>query len=248
MKTVVFCEGTTDLLMIQFVLQYKYGWKYDGFLENAVTNRLLKKILKKDKASIEIRSCGGIMNITNKMKEFQDYMEYATRDEELFDKVIVLIDHDTCDSNSEFMNKLNDTLDDTFTEKDINVDSKWKLHNLIKGELELDLFIRSLPETEVGAIESVMLEALSTDQIEENLIKSSNQFISEMSQKQTRYLQKKSLISKATFNTYFAIRTPEEKYDERARVLKAYDWENNEVLNKSFGFLDVGVEKCYDSC
>ena len=38
MKAVVFCEGTTDLLMIQFVLQYKYGWKYDGFVENTVSN------------------------------------------------------------------------------------------------------------------------------------------------------------------------------------------------------------------
>jgi len=46
-KTVIFCEGTTDLLMIQFVLQYRYGWKYHGFLENAETQRLLKKTLEK---------------------------------------------------------------------------------------------------------------------------------------------------------------------------------------------------------
>ena len=62
MKAVVFCEGTTDLLMIQFVLQYKYGWKYDGFVENTVSNRLMKRILVKDGAKIEIRSCGGITN------------------------------------------------------------------------------------------------------------------------------------------------------------------------------------------
>lgn len=43
MKTMIFCEGTTDLLMIQYVLQYKYGWHYNGFLENAETNRLRKR-------------------------------------------------------------------------------------------------------------------------------------------------------------------------------------------------------------
>ena len=56
MKAVILCEGTTDLLMIQYVLQYRYGWKYEGFLENAVTNRLLKKKLKKDGSNIEIQS------------------------------------------------------------------------------------------------------------------------------------------------------------------------------------------------
>lgn len=64
-----------------------------------------------------------------------------------------------------------------------------------------------------------------------------------MAQNQDRYLQKKSLVAKAVFNTYFAIRTPEEKYDERARVLKAYDWEKNQVLNDSFDFLDISTKR-----
>lgn len=242
MRAVVFCEGTTDLMMIQFVLQYRYGWKYDGFLENAVTNRLLKKILIKDGASIEIRSCGGIMNIPNKMREFQEQMEFATRQEEFFDKVIVLIDHDTIDSNLAFINKVNENLQTHFRESDINADSKWKVNNLIVGELDLDLYIRCIPEKETGAIETIMLEALATDTIEEDIIEDSKNFILEIAQKQNRYLQKKSLVAKAIFNTYFAIRTPEEKYDERARVLKAYDWEKNEVLNNSFNFLDVSTE------
>lgn len=239
MRAVVFCEGTTDLLMIQFILQYKYGWKYDGFLENAETNRLLKKVLIKEGASIEIRSCGGIMNIPNEMKKFQEQMELATRRTECFSKVIVLIDHDTIDSNTDFLNKVNENLRTNFTERDINVDRKWVVNNLIFGNLELDIHIKCLPEKEIGAIETVMLEALATDSVEENLIDDSKNFIFEMAQKQNRYLQKKSLVSKAIFNTYFAIRTPEEKYDERARVLNAYDWEKNKVLNNSFDFLDV---------
>ena len=87
-----------------------------------------------------------------------------------------------------------------------------------------------------------MLEALATDEVEENLIKDSNDFITEMAQKQNRYLKKKSRIPKAVFNTYFAIRTPEERYDERARILKAYDWKSNETINKSFSFLDIPTQ------
>lgn len=242
MRAVVFCEGTTDLMMIQFVLQYRYGWKYDGFLENSVTNRLLKKTLIKDGASIEIRNCGGIMNIPNKMREFQEQMEFATRKEEFFDKVIILIDHDTIDSNIAFIDKVNEKLQTHFRECDINVDRKWKVNNLIVGELDLDLYIRCIPEKETGAIETIMLEALATDTVEEDIIEDSKKFILEIAQKQNRYLQKKSLVAKAVFNTYFAIRTPEEKYDERARVLKAYDWEKNKVLNNSFDFLDVSTK------
>ena len=46
MKTAILCEGTTDLLMIQFILQYKYKWRYSGFLENAENNKINKKDFK----------------------------------------------------------------------------------------------------------------------------------------------------------------------------------------------------------
>ena len=108
MRAVVFCEGTTDLLMIQFVLQYRYGWKYQGFVENSETNRLIKRKLKKEEATIEIRSCGGIMNIPNELKELQEQIAFSVRKNEVFDKVFVLIDHDTVSSNVEFMDKVNE--------------------------------------------------------------------------------------------------------------------------------------------
>ena len=28
------------------------------------------------------------------------------------------------------------------------------------------------------------------------------------------------------------------KYDERARILRAFDWEKNQMLNQCFGFLE----------
>lgn len=84
-----------------------------------------------------------------------------------------------------------------------------------------------------------MLQALNVDEIENDLIQQSEQFMRNTSTRQNRYLQKDSRIHKAIFNTYFAIRTPEEKYDERARILKAFDWKNNEVLNEYFAFLNI---------
>ena len=242
MRAVILCEGTTDLLMIQYVLQYRYGWEYEGFLENAVTNKLLKKTLKKNGASIEIHSCGGITNIPTKMKSIKDQLEYVTRKEEFIDRVIVLIDHDTVDSNRIFIEQINENLDAQFVEGDINNNTKWTINNFIFGLCQVDLCFRCLPENETGAIEKIMLEALATDEVEENLIKDSNDFITEMAQKQNRYLKKKSRIPKAVFYTYFAIRTPEERYDERARILKAYDWKSNETINKSFSFLDIPTQ------
>lgn len=108
MRAVILCEGTTDLLMIQYVLQYRYDWEYEGFWENSVTNKLLKKTLKKDGSNIEIQSCGGITNIPIKMKSIKDQLEYVTRKEEFIDKVIILIDHDTIDSNREFIEQINE--------------------------------------------------------------------------------------------------------------------------------------------
>ena len=121
-------------------------------------------------------------------------MEYSTKKEELFDKVIILIDHDTVDSNKIFVDKLNEKLQTNFNERDINVDIKWKTDNLVFKEIELDFYISCLPEEETGAIESVMLEALVTDDIEENLVNNSEKFILYIRENQDRYLQRKSLI------------------------------------------------------
>ena len=169
MKTAILCEGTTDLLMIQFILQYKYKWRYSGFLENAETNRLIKRTLRKNKSVVEIENCRGIMKIPEKLREIKDLLELAARPEEMFDKVIVLIDHDTVSSNKEFIDKVNENLGTHFQEKDINVETKWIINNVIWGEKEIDIFIRCLPETQIGAIEKIMLEALATDEIECNL-------------------------------------------------------------------------------
>ncbi|MBQ6786717.1 MAG: hypothetical protein IJO85_03225 [Lachnospiraceae bacterium] len=239
MKTIIFCEGTTDLLMIQFVLQYKYDWKYQGFVENSVSNRLLKRTLEKEGNIVEICSCGGMTNIPNEVFKLKDKLELATKSEELYDKVIIMIDHDTIDSNREFLEKLNEKLTTQFEEEHINSDINWLIDNNILGCLQIKLFVKCIPEGETGAIETILLEALGTDDIEKELILNSKEFIEKIAVKQNRYLQKKSRVCKAVFNTYFAIRTPEEKYDERARVLKAYNWKENAVLNQGFDFLNI---------
>ena len=242
MKTIIFCEGTTDLLMIQFVLQYKYDWKYQGFVENSVSNRILKRILKKDGDLVEINSCGGMMNIPNEMSKLKDKLELATKRDELYDKVIVMIDHDTMTTNAEFLDKINEKLETDFKEYHMNTDVEWSIYNGVFGNYVVPFFIKCIPESETGAIETVLLEALGTDELEKGLISDSKKFIEETAENQNRYLQKKSRVCKAIFNTYFAIRTPEEKYDERARVLKAYDWRNNPVLSQGFDFLDISAQ------
>lgn len=239
MRTVVLCEGTTDLLMIQFVLQYKYGWKYDGFEENSETNMLISKQFKRDGDVAIIRSCRGMMNIPKEMLRIKDMTSFVTRREETIDKVIVLIDHDTADSNKEFLDHINENLNTKFAEDDINSYIEWNINNIVWKNVKIDLLIKCIPEDETGAIENILLEALDTDDIEHNLINDSRQFVMAVESKQKRYLQRKSLISKAVFNTYFAIRMPEEAPRERSKVLRTYDWKNNVVLNEGFRFLDI---------
>lgn len=238
MRIRILCEGTTDLLLLQFILQYKYGWTYSGFVENAETNRLVKRVLIKDGDKIEINSCGGISNIPRFMEEVKQMVRYSTRQEELYQKVIVMIDHDTITSNSEFLYRLNTELSGDFDENYMNCWNPWPVESQMFGMINVDLYIKCVPDYEVGAIENVMLDALNIDAVEDDLINKSTEFIRDISIRQKRYLQKKSRISKAIFNTYFSIRAPEEKYDERARILSRFDWENNEILNMNFGFLD----------
>ena len=71
-------------------------------------------------------------------------MEFSTRQKEFFDKVLVLIDHDTVDSNKAFVKEMNEKLRTNFEESDLKTDRKWKIKNLV-AELELDLYICCIP-------------------------------------------------------------------------------------------------------
>ena len=139
MKTLIFCEGTTDVLLIQFVLQYKYGWKYEGFLENTVTNRLIKRNLVKEGHHIEIISCGGINNIPDELQKLKDKVLYVTKTEDICDKVIVMIDHDTMDSNQTFVQQLNEKIETDFTEEQISKWIYWEIENMVLGEQKIEI-------------------------------------------------------------------------------------------------------------
>ena len=239
MKAIILCEGTTDLLLLQFIMQFKYDWKYDGFVENKISNRLVQRTLKKENKKVEIRSCGGISEIPVNMEKIKDLIQNATKQEEIYDKVMIMIDHDTIESNKEFIELLNQKTAGSFLEKQMNSWSEWMIENSILGNQKIPLYIKCVPEEDTGAIESIMLDALNTDEIEEIVINETKSFVNKVEESQNRYLQKKSKVCKAIFNAYFAIRVPEEKYDERARILKAYDWKNNNILQDSFSFLDI---------
>lgn len=240
MRTVILCEGTTDLIMLQFLLQYKYGWRYKGFIENTESNRLVVRKLERENGdSIELKSCGGISNIPEKLSELKDSNENATKAEEVIQRIIVMFDHDTVKSPEEFLASMNDKIGTDFKDDIFGKYVDWNMQDAFEDMISVKLLLLFVPAGETGAIETVMLNALNTDKIEEDLIISSEKFIDFVIKQQDRYLQKKSRWKKAIFNTYFVIRAPEEKYDERAKILSAYDWKGNEVLEKSFGFLDL---------
>lgn len=239
MKTIICCEGTTDLLMIQFVLQFKYGWKYKGYEEDKSNNRLLVRELKRGNDIAKIMSCGGIMKIPNELEKIFDRQMNVTKQDEIWNRIIIMIDHDTEEGTSEFLTKLNGKIQQDIRERQLNSQIQLAISNSIFGNIPIELQIQCIPKNDTGAIEKIMLEALNTDEVEDKLIKECDGFIQGIVAMQERYLQRQSRVSKAVFNTYFAIRAPEEKYDERARILNVYDWKNNEVLNSSFTFLDI---------
>lgn len=239
MNAIILCEGTTDLIMLQFMLQFKYKWKYKGFIENSVTNMLQEKSFTRNEDSLQIKSCGGIHNIPKQLRKIQERCSFAMRQEECYQKVLVMIDNDTIESKDLFIRQVNQEIGSDFSESVMNMGAlDWNIKNDVLGNITVSLLMNCIPDQHCGAIEQVMFEALQTDVIEEMLISESKQYIERMANQQSRYLQAKSRHAKASINTYFAIRFPEEKYDERARILRAFDWENNPSLSQSFRFLE----------
>ncbi len=239
MKSIILCEGTTDLLLLQFLLEYKYGYKYKTSVVNPKSSKLKSKTLDKDKSSIEIRACDGIDNIPKELKSVIDKNIYAQQ-EEVYHTIMVLIDKDTAISDMQFLSKCNYCALKGWKSFKVEEWLEYEMMTTFNETIKLKVYFKSIPEVGVGAIENVMLDALSTDSDDKIIVNKCEKFIDHIKKKHAskKYIKNESAKYKAIFNTYFAIRIPNQKYNERAKILRAYDWVNNDILNQTFSFLD----------
>lgn len=234
MKSIILCEGGTDLTLIQYFMEKANNWQYDKQVKLFKLKQA--KQLKNNENILIIGATGGCSEIPKYFSDVLESNRYSSTPEETYTNIVIITDRDEVGSFDEIKDKILEKLNLNEIEKDIENNS-WIKCNCLDGKMDLinfKILLLVIPFEENGALETFLLNAISqNDEYDKEIINKGNIFVDEIDSEK-RYLNRRRYITKAKFDVYFSVRTSVEQFTERQNILRNINWEEYEEIQESF--------------
>ena len=235
MNSLILCEGATDAILLSYFLGKVSGWTYSA----------------KAPAGLNIRSAGGNESINwykrgndyllicgvggkdNFKRFFRQHLENPIVHAGEFEKIAVITDRDNRETAA-IKNAIISAFNGLFSAFE---DRQWLLNkspDAFGMEKDRAVLLLIIPEAHEGALETVMLDAISEDEYDKNVVVLCKRFVSEMRMKAGRYISSGRLQLKAELGVTWAIQYPEKVFSLIDEVIKDVPWERYESLRECF--------------
>lgn len=237
MKSIILCEGGTDLTLIQYFMEKVNEWKYHSNRPKLFDLEQQKRFKKEDKI-LEIGATGGCSEIPKYFSKILAYQRIGSNFEERYENIVIITDNDEIDT----FDNMKATLEKLFNEHSVTVENNIANDNWINCSCEngaqdiinFRVLLLIIPFDEEGALKTFLLKAIaSNDEYDNEIIEKGNDFV-ENADSERRYLSKRRYVTKAKLDVYFSIRTSVEQFTERQNILKNINWEDYEYIRNSF--------------
>ncbi len=257
MKSILICEGKTDLYLLSYYLGKVHGWESTETPENrnrykSRKNPVLKKATKEQKQEwyvlnddiLALFSSDGNSQIEN---VFQNILtQHKNTSDEPFEKIVILTDRDDELTESNLIRSISR----------LCMEYEIALHNELCNncwcsasyenngdEREMEILLMIIPFEETGTIETFMLNCMA--ETESELVERCRNFVDHLCDEEngidyvrTNYLNSRGIIPKAKFSTYFSIVSPNRTFDAGDRILRSIPWEEYREMQETFHLLD----------
>lgn len=242
MKSIILCEGGTDLTLIQYFMEKVNGWRYELNRTRHNSSKLScfkqRKIFIKEDKILEIGATGGCSEIPKCFSKILNSQRIGSNSEERYENIVIITDNDEIDT----FDNMKTTLEKLFNEHSITIENNivndsWincTCENGAQDIINFRVLLLIIPFDEEGALETFLLKAIaSNDEYDNEIIEKGNDFV-ETVDPQKIYLSKRRYVTKAKLDVYFSIRTPVDQFTERQNILKSINWEDYEYIRNSF--------------
>lgn len=244
MNFALLCEGFSDFVLMQYILHRLYGW--EDFKGSSLADRqdsLYARELKKNHDTLTVISAGGCSRMQDRFEMLLQRNAYAAKTDELFDKIVILTDNDDENVEANVQAYVRNALASVAANPNATIvieNKKWASFTMKNGRqqiVEVSLLPLIIPFDENGALETLLLKAVSEkDSYDKEIIRKGNAFV-ESVDPECRYLTGRGRVTKAKFDVYFSIRTSSEQFGERRNILKNIPWEYFSVVKETFAEL-----------
>lgn len=242
MRSIILCEGGTDLTLIQYFMEKVNEWKYDLNRTRQNSSKLScfkqRKIFIKEDKILEIGATGGCSKIPKCFSKILNSQRIGSSSEERYENIVIITDNDEINT----FNNMKATLENLFNKYSITIknniaNDSWincTCENGAQDIINFRVLLLIIPFEEEGALETFLLKAIaSKDEYDNEIIEKGNIFV-ETVDPQKKYLVRRRYVTKAKLDVYFSIRTPVDQFTERQNILKNINWEEYEYIQDSF--------------
>lgn len=150
-----------------------------------------------------------------------------------FAKIAVVTDRDDRHEKSivdSFLSSLNSII--ATIENDKWISNPYE--NSYKQESNVDFLLVIIPSENEGALETLLLEAISENEEDKAIVKRSISYVDEIQPIASKYLSKNRLKLKACLGVTWAIQYPEKLFSFIDEQIRSVKWEESKVLERCF--------------
>lgn len=239
MTRIILCEGETDLILISYYLERTKGWIYTGKpkgLKLNFTEQDNKAACNyKNDSNDELLICavGGKDNFGNFFAENLSKPIIRSTAGETDYRIALVTDRDDI-SIQEIEQTISEQLSPIVNSVENNI---WKT-NIVDAELgakvSIEFLLLVIPKENTGALETMLMESLSEDEYDANIIEKCGQFVTDIKLDADRYIHENRLQLKAQLGVAFSIFNPEKTFSLFKERLVSVKWESSPVLARCF--------------
>ena len=239
MNKLILCEGKTDAILLSYYLDRTQGWTPcrrspkglniqagEGRTESAFwyqrgEDRLLI-------CGVGGKDCFGSF--------FDRKIRPAIVDSQAFSRLAVVTDRDDRTQSAILADMLRH-FDPIITDLKQNTWIKNRYQDSFGLEQELLALLLVIPEQQAGALETVLLDAISEDPYDKEIVTRSVGFVEDIAPCAQKYIGRARLKLKARLGVTWAIQSPGKEFHFIDAQIRGVPWETSAVLSQCFAQL-----------
>ena len=238
MKSLILCEGETDAILLSYYLPRTCGW---NFVKKSPPGVNLKADRVHGESANWYRRGGDDLLICavgskDRVRCFFDEKiapPLKSSSGTVFSKIALMVDHDD-EAEVEIVRRIQKELPIVAQNAEQNA---WVTHEYENGYHEtqqLDFLLLIIPKDREGALETLLLDAISEDPYDKNIVDRSKVFVDGIAPEAGRYLGKRRLVLKAYLGVTWAVQSPQKVFQFIDAQLRDTPWEQSEILRETF--------------
>lgn len=249
MNSVILCEGFDDILILGYYLHKtskEPKWNYvvenefsEYFKLPNVSKRQTIEIYKRNEDKVAIWGVGGKDRFNKVLHHI--YKINTSFPQERFKEVILVSDRDSYEINDCLKKIEND-----FSNIGWDVTLSNNISNKVTYEVEEEFYDINItpiviPFEEIGALETVLMNAIAETDIEDNyIVGQAKEYITKIknSGNLAKYLRHDRERLKAEFSAVISVTNPDRSTALFDALLMSHEWETKAEIKKHFGIIE----------